>query len=56
MKKRRPFIPRYYNYGKKGDIKLYCPLFKKANQKYRKLQINKVYVTWENKYMESSDD
>lgn len=35
--KKVPFVPTCYNCGKKGHMKAYCPLFKKANKKFRKL-------------------
>lgn len=52
-----PFIPTCYNCEKKGNIKPYCPLFKKTNKKSRKTQKKKkIYVAWEDNDMESSDD
>lgn len=43
-----PLIPTCYNCVKKGHVKPYCPLFKKANKKIRKKQKKKkTYVAWE---------
>lgn len=54
---RASFVPTCYNYRKKGQIKPYCPMFKKVNKKFKKSQKKKkAYVTWEDNDMEFPND
>lgn len=36
IQKKTRFVPTYFNCGKKGHMKSYCPLLNKASKKFRK--------------------